>query len=382
MKRINNSQSLEEKEKAFFESGKYLENIVVKLGLKIFSLKASSVIDNLTSFESIGGMKLIFVLLLFSQQVFASLIAHRGLHQTYHRDMLTNSTCTAKRINSPSHQYLENTLESIEKAFDLGADVVELDVHPTTETSGRNRLVVFHDWTLDCRTDAQCNKGCQCGDQKYCVTHKQSLEYLKSLDIGHGYTSDGGKTFPFRGRFVGRVPSFEEVLGLLLKYPDRKILVNVKGNTDRTAETFMRIVKSKPLQLRSRILYPFKYGFEQELTDLGVQSGIDQSNKKCLMKYVLKGWYGHFPKECRNKKIFIPIRESLEKILGKPGRYLKATSLIWGWPEGFIKKAHKYGTKVYASQVDSAEELEFVKQFEFDGIMTNKIEVIAPLYTK
>jgi glycerophosphoryl diester phosphodiesterase len=33
-------------------------------------------------------------------------------------------------------------------AFDLGADIVELDVHPTVDGS----FVVFHDWTVECRT--------------------------------------------------------------------------------------------------------------------------------------------------------------------------------------------------------------------------------------
>ena len=34
-------------------------------------------------------------------------------------------------------------------AFDSGADVVELDVHLTPD----GKFAVFHDWTLDCRTD-------------------------------------------------------------------------------------------------------------------------------------------------------------------------------------------------------------------------------------
>ncbi|WP_244271816.1 glycerophosphodiester phosphodiesterase family protein [Pseudovibrio denitrificans] len=76
-------------------------------------------------------------------------IAHRGVHQTYHRENLTNKTCTAERIDTPSHPYLENTIASMQAAFEAGADIVELDIHPTTD----NKLAVFHDWTVDCRTN-------------------------------------------------------------------------------------------------------------------------------------------------------------------------------------------------------------------------------------
>ena len=80
--------------------------------------------------------------------------------------------------------------------FAAGADIVELDVHPTTD----GEFAVFHDWTLDCRTDGQG------------VTREHSMAYLKKLDIGHGYTADGGKTFPFRGKGIGLMPTLAEVL--------------------------------------------------------------------------------------------------------------------------------------------------------------------------
>ena len=77
-----------------------------------------------------------------------TLVAHRGLAQTYHREDLDNETCTATRIYPPQHPYLENTIASMQAAFDAGADIVEFDVHPTTDGA----FAVFHDWTVDCRT--------------------------------------------------------------------------------------------------------------------------------------------------------------------------------------------------------------------------------------
>lgn len=109
-----------------------------------------------------------------------TLIAHRGVSQTFPLDNLQNDTCTAKIINPPTHSFLENTISSIRAAFNSGADLVEIDIHPTTD----HHLAVFHDWTVDCRTNGQG------------VTHEQSMQTLKQLDIGYGYNADGGQTHP------------------------------------------------------------------------------------------------------------------------------------------------------------------------------------------
>ena len=77
------------------------------------------------------------------------LIAHRGVYQAFDHRGVTADTCTARRIEPPYHPFLENTLGSLERAKSLGAAMVELDVAPTKD----GHLVVFHDWTLDCRTN-------------------------------------------------------------------------------------------------------------------------------------------------------------------------------------------------------------------------------------
>src|SRR5262249_18376964 len=77
------------------------------------------------------------------------LLAHRGDYQRYDRTGLTYDTCTARRIFKPTSRLLENTLPSMRASLDAGADVIELDVHPTTD----GQFAVFHDWTVDCRTD-------------------------------------------------------------------------------------------------------------------------------------------------------------------------------------------------------------------------------------
>ena len=76
-------------------------------------------------------------------------LAHRGVHQTFHQEDLQNDTCTAERIYVTDHGYMENTIEGMAAAFEAGAEVVELDIHLTAD----KQFVVFNDWTVDCRTD-------------------------------------------------------------------------------------------------------------------------------------------------------------------------------------------------------------------------------------
>lgn len=309
------------------------------------------------------------------------LIAHRGVHQTYIREGLTFTTCTATRIHNTGHSYLENTLESIESAFAHGADIVEVDVHPTREEDGNpEKLAVFHDWGIECRTDGSCENGCNCDERGLCVTSKQSMAYLKSLDIGYGYTYDDGKSFPFRGRFIGAMPELTEILELLKSYPDKKILVNLKGNHERSTMAFLREIAHYPKEIRQRVIYSRRFGHTEQLDALGIAEDIIQADRACFKKYILVGWLGIFPENCRNKKIMVPIRQTLG-IIDPKLENVKLVSLLWGWPEKFIARANKHGTEVYAAQVDSVEEYNEMIKLPLAGIMTNKIEIIGPVDT-
>jgi glycerophosphoryl diester phosphodiesterase len=311
------------------------------------------------------------------------IVAHRGVHQNYHRQGLRNETCTATRIERPVHEFHENTLPSIEKAFEYGATMVEFDVHPTTEEDGRpDQMVVFHDWTLDCRTNASCDNGCKCDKDLQCITHDQSLNYMRTLDLGHGYTFDGGKTFPFRGRYIGMIPTLEEVLDLLYDHRDKKLLVDLKDNMPRTIETFLRIIANYPVDIRRRVYFPrgFSLDFDRRLAGLDVPEDISQNDKakECFKQYLFSGISGYFPKACRNVNLFIPIRETMGRFFS-PLDSVRFVDLLWGWPNTFIGRAHQRQSKVYPSQVDSIEEYEQFRQIPIDGLMTNRIELIGPL---
>jgi glycerophosphoryl diester phosphodiesterase len=311
-----------------------------------------------------GGFGLFAVVVYFANSPFLAapregrplLLAHRGLAQTFPHAGLAADTCTAGRIDPPEHPYIENSLPSIEAAFRYGADIVEFDVHPTSDGA----FAVFHDWAVDCRTNG---RG---------ATREHSLAALKALDIGYGYTADGGRTHPFRGKGVGLLPSLDEVLDA---FPDRRFLIHVKGNTVREGEMLAARLAELPPRRRQRLLV---YGGDRpirvlrqrfaEVPAMGKRAMLD-----CLIRYLSLGWAGHVPAACRRSILLVPVNYA---------------PLLWGWPDLFIERMERVGTTVFAvgpwegedfsRGIDSLEALRELPGGFSGGVWTNRIDRLGP----
>lgn len=271
-------------------------------------------------------------------------VAHRGVHHTYSREDLTNETCTATRINPPTHEYIENTLPSMRAAFAAGATRIEIDVHRTTD----GELAIFHDWTLDCRTE---HRG---------ETRKQSLALLQSLDVGYGYTADGGATFPLRGKGIGAMPSLRQVL---TEFPDGHFVIDQK---DRDAQTTALVSEQlRAFDAVDRVcLHAIPDRRRQYLAanPAGCTFAGRQEIKSCLIDYLKVGWFGAVPSVCRQQRLVVPA--------GGLSR------LLWGWPGTFVERMRAHGSRVYV-YTDDASESERWRAYGFDGLWTDRIEMRA-----
>ena len=163
----------------------------------------------------------------------ALIIAHRGLGQTFHREGLDR-----RDLHRGAHLPARASLPR-EHHRRLRRRLRRRRRHRRVRRppDHRRHFVVFHDWTLDCRTDGTG------------VTREHSLAELKALDIGYGYTADGGKTFPFRGKGVGLMPTLDEVLAA---FPDRRFLINIKSDDPDEGRRLPRA--SRPLPAAQRAL--------------------------------------------------------------------------------------------------------------------------------
>lgn len=288
-----------------------------------------------------------------------ALLAHRGVAQRFDETDLRNDTCTAARMLPPRHGLLENTLPSIAASFAAGADLVEIDVHPTTD----GQFAVFHDWTLDCRTEGR-------GE-----TRSHAMADLRKLDVGYGYTADGGRTFPFRGKGVGLMPSLDDVLAA---FPHRRFVINVKSRDPIEGRLLAARLLRLPPEQRARMTV---YGGDEPVAELrrllpDVRTASRSSLKSCLLRYLALGWSGHVPQPCRRSMVLVPVN---------------AAPLFWGWPHRFQQRLQAAGSEVFAvgpytggftTGIDAPEDLARLPAGYAGGIWTNEIEPIAAAVKK
>ncbi|RVT45003.1 glycerophosphodiester phosphodiesterase [Rheinheimera sediminis] len=245
-------------------------------------------------------------------------ISYKGLVQPTSYVEVESHSCTADKLVRVEHPYIENTLPAIARAFELGADTIHLNVQVTAD----NKLAIFHDWTLDCRTDGQG------------VTSEQRMDYLKTLDLGYGYRIVGSELYPFRGKGVGLMVSLSEVMR---HFPEKDFLINMKTKQPRAIKVLVGYLAG----LTSAELGRLSFIGDQQINDaISAQFSVpkvysQQIAKQCLLDYLLFGWTRLYPDSCRHKTIILP---------EKYGKYL------WGWPEQFAARAQANQSQVYLYQ--------------------------------
>lgn len=287
----------------------------------------------------------------------ARLIAHRGVHQTFNLEGVENDTCTATRINTPTHNYLENTIPSMQAAFAAGAEIVELDVHLTPD----GEFAVFHDWTLDCRTDGQG------------VTEKTTMAVMRALDVGYGYTADNGATYPLRGKGAGMMPTLGEVFAA---NPDREFLVNFKSNRADEGQALINLIAAHP-EWRAQLwgVYGGTSPTQTTLNAIPDLTGYTRDSlMACAKDYVLLGWTGIVPDTCRNTTVVVPTNYAW---------------MLWGWPHKFTRRMEAANTNVIllgpfddgdigSTGIDSVTDLKKVPDGFGGYVWTNRIELLGP----
>lgn len=280
-------------------------------------------------------------------------LAHRGLAQTFDISKVEWDTNTAQIIYEPEHRYLENTLESMQVAFEYGADTVELDIQSTKD----NQLAVFHDYDLAMRTNG---KG---------AIEEYTMNELKILDIGYGYTADGGKTYPFRGKGIGLMPELKEVFQM---FPNKELQIDINDGRLETAQILWTYLENMTSERLNQITV---YGNNEQIGYLREKSNeirvlTGSQLKEVLLKYMLLGWTGYIPKEMHHMEIRVPLM------------YAK---YLWGWPHKFVDRMESVHTKVvivegrgkWSEGFDTLESLGRIPEGYGGYVWTNRIDIIS-----
>ena len=228
------------------------------------------------------------------------------------------SSCENKDILNIGHRgakghIAENTLESIQKAINLGVDGVEIDVFRCAS----GEIVVFHDKKLDRLTN--------------------SAGFIEEITI------DALNNVLVEGKY--KIPTLEEVLTLI----DGNILLNVelkgKNTAKKTALILKKFVSNTKWESNQLIVSSFDWDeliiFKNENTDIPI--GI--LNDKNTLNEVLD------------------IAMKLDAVAIHPN----FSSLN----QEVVNTIHDSGFKIYSWTINAPEEIDKAITFGIDGIITD-----------
>jgi glycerophosphoryl diester phosphodiesterase len=235
----------------------------------------------------------------------------------------------------------ENTLEAFREALQIGAGVLELDVH----TSADGHVVVMHDDVVDRTT------------QGTGPIREMTLAEIKRLDAGYRFTSDGGKTFPRRDQGI-TVPTLAEVYDEFVEVP---INVEIKGKRSGIEAAVWRVIEAADARERTLVVSESASTIGRFREVSGGRVATASSSRELILFYVLSSLgLGRF------------IKPRYRALQG-PETYLGLRIVT---PE-FLRAAHERGLRVDVWTIDSEADMRRLLGYGVDGIMTDHPEILA-----
>jgi glycerophosphoryl diester phosphodiesterase len=230
----------------------------------------------------------------------------------------------------------ENTAHAFAGAVALGADVLEMDLHGTSDGA----LVVIHDAAVDRTTNGAGR------------VNSLTLAELKRLDAGYRWTTDGGRTHPFRGRGI-TVPTLREVLD---EFPRTRLNIDIKQAQPSLVKPFCRMLDESGAQGRvtvasfsSQTLAEFR----RECPTVATSAGMDEV---FALSADLQAGRGIAADKVRFRAVQVP-----ETLPGGRG---------WLTPE-LVAAVHRAGIEVHVWTVNEEAGMRRMLDVGVDGIMTD-----------
>ena len=127
-----------------------------------------------------------------------------------------------------SGDFPQSTDLAFQKALDMGADILELDVHLSKD----GHIIINHDSDLS-------NTAGVSDDIR-----DLTLNEIKALDAGYMFTKDGGDTYPYRGQGL----EFLTLSELIMLFPGTRLNVEMKVNDDELAEELWSVIQDNNFQ--------------------------------------------------------------------------------------------------------------------------------------
>ena len=231
-------------------------------------------------------------------------------------------------------QWPSNTHYAFERALDLGVDILETDIHATSD----GVLVVRHDPTVDSTTDG------------VGLIRDLTLAQIKALDAGWTWTADGGRTFPFRGLGI-TIPTLEEVFQA---FPGARLSIDIKPENPAVVEVFCPLLRAYDM-LEQVVVGSFHDAqlnrFRQLCPEVDTAAGVSETRSFYYLSQVRVTRFFRSPAEA----FMIP-------------EYVGRLHLV---TPNFIRRAHAQGLQIHIWTVNEVEEMRRLIDWGVDGIITD-----------
>ncbi len=229
-----------------------------------------------------------------------------------------------------------NTLFAFRHAAQLGADVLELDVHETAD----GVLVVIHDDTVDRTTDGS---GPVAG---------MTLAQVKALDAGYRWSPGyEGDAYPYRGRGI-RIPTLQEVFDA---FPAMPVNIEIKPDDPAVARDLCELIR--------------RQGRASGVLVVSFHPGPLSAFRRACPSVATGGAPGEI------RTFFVLARARLERLSSPPAYALQVPVTQGGLrvvTPHFVRAAHARGVRVDVWTVDDAEQMRTLVKMGVDGLITDR----------
>lgn len=234
-----------------------------------------------------------------------------------------------------------NTIPSFQKAVEMGADVLELDVHLTRDGA----IVVAHDDTVDRLTNGAGR------------IRDFTLADLQKLDAGYRFTTDGGATYPYRGKGI-HIPTLEEVFKT---FPQARVNIEIKEGDQPIAQPLADLIHGMGMAKQVLVVSVYSKAiqdFRKVAPDVATAASKSEILSMVIQWKIGLGFLWHAPADA--VQIPFETRESSGIDLGRAG---------------LVRVAHGRNVKVHYWTVDDPAEMKKLLQLGADGLITDKPDV-------
>jgi glycerophosphoryl diester phosphodiesterase len=230
----------------------------------------------------------------------------------------------------------ENTLLAMESAVKVGADVLESDIRFTKD----DVPILFHDEDLIRITG------------KPEAVRKKTLDELLQIDLGYNFTTNVGRTYPFRGQGL-RVVTLDEALK---RFPDTILNLDIKDTHRKAPEEVARVLQ------------------ENQRTENIIIASFHPKQLKRFRKKAPKIPTSAHPNEVRNFVVGTMMRSM--RFFVRSVKYRAFQVPEWSGSlqivtPRFVAAAHERDIAVHVWTINDREGMERLLSMEVNGIFTD-----------